>query len=374
MQINSPLTLLAGLSPEQFISEYWQKKPLLIRQAIPQMQALLSRTELFALASQEDVQSRLVSQKNGQWTLKNGPFTKKTLPAVTQKEWSILVQSVDQHHDEVRHLLNQFRFLPDARLDDLMISYATEGGGVGPHFDSYDVFLLQVHGKREWRIGQQDDLTLIEGLPLKILKTFQAEQVMVLEPGDMLYLPPKYAHDGIALNECMTYSIGFRAPSEQELAAHLLPKIADLLLDQEIESPRFSDPHRTATETPALLPQDMLDFATEAIHKALSQPDILLQAMGEHWTELNANIWMEANDWLEGCAGIELDRRSKMTYRAPFVFLNGDSFRAEGSDALLMQKLANERELFASDLQTLTPEAISCIQDWCEQGWLACFE
>lgn len=374
MQINSPLTLLAGLSPEQFISEYWQKKPLLIRQAIPNMQPLLSRSELFALATQEEVQSRLVSQQKGQWSLKNGPFTKKTLPAITQRQWSVLIQNVDQHNDDVRHLLNQFRFLPDARLDDLMISYATEGGGVGPHFDSYDVFLLQVQGQREWRIGQQDDLTIIEGLPLKILKTFNPEQVLVLEPGDMLYLPPKYAHDGIALNECMTYSIGFRAPSEQELAAQLLPKIADLLLDQEIDSPRFSDPHRQATETPALLPQDMLDFATQAIHKALAQPEILLQAMGEHWTELNANVWLEGNDWLDDCAGIELDRRSKMTYLAPFIFLNGDSFRAEGLDAQLMQKLANQRDLMAEDIALLTPEALACIQDWCEQGWLSCFE
>ena len=226
------LDVLGGITAEQFLTEYWQKKPLLIRQAIPNMQPLLSRSELFALATQEEVQSRLVSQQKGQWSLKNGPFTKKTLPAITQRQWSVLIQSVDQHNDDVRHLLNQFRFLPDARLDDLMISYATEGGGVGPHFDSYDVFLLQVQGQREWKIGQQDDLTIIEGLPLKILKTFNPEQVLVLEPGDMLYLPPKYAHDGIALNECMTYSIGFRAPSEQELAAQLLPKIADLLLQK----------------------------------------------------------------------------------------------------------------------------------------------
>ena len=159
-----------------------------------------------------------MQQIKGGWKLRHGPFARRYLPAMSQREWTLLVQGVDLHNDAVHQLMQQFRFVPEARLDDLMISYATDGGGVGPHFDSYDVFLLQAHGRRRWRIGRQKDLTLKEGIPLKVLAEFEPEEEFVLEPGDMLYLPPRYAHDGIAEGECITYSIGFRAPARAELA------------------------------------------------------------------------------------------------------------------------------------------------------------
>jgi len=149
--------------------------------------------------------------------MEHGPFAPDELPSVKKRDWTLLVQGVNLHDDRARALLNRFRFLPDARVDDLMISYATDGGGVGAHFDSYDVFLLQVHGKRRWRIGAQRDLSLKEGLPLKVLQHFEADEEWLLEPGDMLYLPPHIAHEGVAEGECMTCSIGFRAPSESEL-------------------------------------------------------------------------------------------------------------------------------------------------------------
>ncbi|MES2879413.1 MAG: cupin domain-containing protein, partial [Pseudomonadota bacterium] len=209
MDVGQPLQLLGGLSPQLFMKRHWQKKPLLVRQAFSNFKPLLDRTELFELAAREDVQARLViqdSEEKSGWRLKNGPFERRALPALKRPGWTILLQGVDLQHDAVHELMNQFRFVPDGRLDDLMISYATDGGGVGPHFDSYDVFLLQAHGRRRWRIGRQKDKTLQSDVPLKILANFEPEEEFVLEPGDMLYLPLLHAHDGIAMGECMTYS------------------------------------------------------------------------------------------------------------------------------------------------------------------------
>ena len=219
--------LLGNLTPSQFMRRYWQKKPLLIRQAIPNVEAPLSRDELFELADQDEVEARLITHFRNKWQLEHGPFAPDELPSVKQRAWTLLVQGVDLHDDRARALLDRFRFVPDARLDDLMISYATDGGGVGPHFDSYDVFLLQVHGKRRWRISAQRDLSLRPGVPLKVLQHFEPEEEWVLEPGDMLYLPPHIAHDGVAEGECMTCSIGFRAPSASELTAQFLYHLAE---------------------------------------------------------------------------------------------------------------------------------------------------
>ena len=192
------LPLLGGLSPQQFMSRHWQKKPLLVRGAVPDFQPLLSRSELFALSGREEVESRLVAQTRGGWSFRRGPFQRRALPPLSRPGWTLLVQGVDLHDDRAHELLSRFRFVPQARLDDLMISYASDGGGVGPHFDSYDVFLLQAQGRRRWRIGRQYDLTLRDDLPLKVLANFEPEEECVLEPGDMLYLPPLYAHDGVA--------------------------------------------------------------------------------------------------------------------------------------------------------------------------------
>jgi ribosomal protein L16 Arg81 hydroxylase len=196
----------------------------------------VNRAELVTLAGLEGVESRLIIDSDKGWKMKHGPLLKRQLPPFSQKKWTFLVQGVDLHHDGVHALMQQFRFVPDARLDDLMISYATDGGGVGPHFDSYDVFLLQAHGQRRWRIGRNKDLTLQSGVPLKILQNFEAEEEFVLNPGDMLYLPPKYAHDGVAKGECMTWSMGFRAPQEGELARELLLGLADLGVKIEVEA------------------------------------------------------------------------------------------------------------------------------------------
>ncbi|HEY0200721.1 MAG TPA: cupin domain-containing protein, partial [Burkholderiaceae bacterium] len=250
MDTTQPLTLLGGLSPQQFMSRHWQRKPLLVRQAVPGMRPLLDRAALFTLAAQDGVESRLVRLPG--WHLRHGPLARRALPALSQPGWTLLVQGVDLHDSRVHALMQRFRFVPEARLDDLMISYATDGGGVGPHFDSYDVFLLQVHGQRRWRIGRQKNFTLREDVPLKVLADFEPEQEFVLDPGDMLYLPPRYAHDGIAVGECMTYSVGFRSPTHGGLARELLARLAEDVdedLDGTAGKQLYRDPRQPAVAT-----------------------------------------------------------------------------------------------------------------------------
>jgi len=253
MDIQQPQQLLGGLSPQQFMKRHWQKKPLLVRQAIPGFKPLLERAALFELAAGEAVESRLLSQGAKGWQFRRGPFKRRALPPLKTPDWTLLVQGVDLHDEAVHRLMQQFRFVPDARLDDVMISYATNGGGVGPHFDSYDVFLLQAHGQRRWRIGRQKDLRLVEGLPLKILANFQPEEEYVLDPGDMLYLPPRWAHDGVAVGECMTYSIGFRQPARGELARELLQRLAEDA-EEAAGDAVYQDPGQPAVESPGGIP------------------------------------------------------------------------------------------------------------------------
>ena len=372
MNIQTPLQLLGGISSETFMQRYWQKKPLVIRQAIPGFVPLLERIELLELAAQEDVESRLVVQdvtgKGAGWKFKHGPFARKSLPPFKQAGWTLLVQGVDMHDERVHSLINQFRFVPDARLDDLMISYATDQGGVGAHFDSYDVFLFQAHGRRRWRIGRQKDLSLQPDVPLKILANFEPEEEFVLEPGDMLYLPPKYAHDGIAEGECMTYSIGFRSPSQSELAQEVLQRLAENAAD-DLPSTLYTDPKQPAVEAHAALPDAMVEFAQAALQAALKDPKAVARALGEYLSEPKANVWFDGEGQNVEDA-IRLDRRTRMLYDAHHVFINGESFNAAGRDAQLIKRLADQRYLDAKDVQRLSEGALELVQDWCDAGWL----
>ena len=368
MDIQQPLTLLGGLSPSQFMRRHWQKKPLLVRQAIPQFSPPVLRADLFALAAQEGVESRLVQLVKGVWKLRQGPFQRRSLPALSQPDWTLLVQGVDLHHDAVNALMQQFRFVPEARLDDLMISYASDGGGVGPHFDSYDVFLLQAHGRRRWRIGRQKDLALREGIALKVLAQFEPEEEFVLEPGDMLYLPPRYAHDGVADGECMTYSIGFRAPARQELAQELLVRLAEDAGEEEAAL-LYRDAKQEAVDTPAAIPAQLQAFAREALARALSQPLVLERALGEYLTEPKPSVWFEPGDVGVMLEGVRLDRRSRMMYDTHHVFINGESYRAAGRDATLMRRLADERKLTARELARASDDALELLSQWCDAGW-----
>lgn len=378
MDITQALPLLGGISPQVFMKRYWQKKPLLVRQAISNFKPLLDRTQLFELAANEDAQTRMVIQEPGSksgWCFKHGPFQRRALPPLKQPGWTILVQGVDLHHDRVHALMNQFRFVPDARLDDLMISFATDGGGVGPHFDSYDVFLLQAQGRRRWRIGRQKDLSLQPDVPLKILAHFEPEVEYLLEPGDLLYLPPRYAHDGIAEGECMTYSIGFRIPNRAELARELLQRLAEEAEDS-VGVSLYRDPDQPAVDQPAEIPARMLEFAQDALQDALQDSRALARGLGEYMTEPKPNVWFEARAESDGDAqalkaqGIRLDRRSRMMFDAHHIFINGESFSASGRDATLMRALANTRYLAARDVAKLSAQALVLLTSWWVAGWL----
>ena len=370
-----PLDLLGGLSTKRFMAEYWQRKPLLVRQAIPGFVPPVNREALFQLAAREDVESRCVQTEraDGQpWTLRRGPFAKRTLPSVRQPGWSLLVQGVDAQHDWVAQLKQALNFIPSARLDDVMISYATDGGGVGPHFDSYDVFLLQAHGRRRWRIGPQRDLRLREDLPLKILSHFEPEAEWVLEPGDLLYLPPRYAHDGIAVGECMTWSIGFRAPRRDEMAQELLARLADRAGD-ELTNLMYQDAGQPATSKPAQIPAELQAFAHDAVDALLRQPRLLDQSLGESLTEPKPQVWFDvpARAVRLGVRdGVALDRRSQMLYDRSHIYLNGESWRAGGDDARWMRRLADQRGLSAQELRQTSQGVRDLVSDWLSAGWL----
>ena len=369
MDIDLPLALLGGLSPARFMKKHWQKKPLLVRNAIPGFRPRMSPAELFALAAREEVESRIVVREGGAWRLQRGPFARRALPALKRPDWTLLVQGVDLHHRGAHDLLHGFSFLPAARLDELMISFATDGGGVGPHFDSYDVFLLQAQGQRRWRIGRQQDLRLQEGVPLKILAHFEAEQEFVLDPGDMLYLPPRYAHDGIALGDCQTYSIGFRAPAQAELARELLQRIADEAAEAEGEPRLYRDPGQEATGQPGAIPPALTAFAQQALAAALRDASALDRALGQYLTEPKANVWFEPGPAPRRLRSIALDARTRMLHDRRHVFINGEAWRAGGRDATLMRRLADRRQLDAGELEGASEAARELLLSWCEAGW-----
>jgi 50S ribosomal protein L16 3-hydroxylase len=371
MDTSQPLALLAGLSPDQFMKRHWHKKPLLIRQGLPDFQPLLDRKSLLDMAAQEGVESRLVVRKPQGWTLKHGPFVRTALPPFKQKAWTLLVQGMDLHDEAVHQWMQQFRFIPDARLDDVMISFATDGGGVGPHFDSYDVFLVQAHGQRRWRIGRQKDFQLQDGVPLKILANFEPEAEYILNPGDILYLPPLYAHDGDAVGECMTYSVGFRAPRQGELARELLMGVAEEAMESGLDAV-YRDPAQTAVSHAAALPAALQQFAREAIQQALKDPHLLDCLLGEYLTEPKAQVWFDNGEPFEPHwpQAVVLDRRTRMLHDAHHVFINGESFKASGRDARWMKQLANERHLDARSVAQFSSGALELLTDWCDAGWV----
>ncbi len=272
-------------------------------------------------------------------------------------------------------MLNRFRFIPDARLDDLMISFATDAGGVGAHVDSYDVFLLQAHGQRRWRIGAQRDLSLRDDMPLKILRHFTPTQEFVLNPGDMLYLPPQYAHEGTAVGECMTYSIGFRAPSWQELGEAFMNFMAD-----NITLPgRYADPGLQPTRQPARIGADMLQRVTTQFQKLASHPDDLAVFLGEYLSEPKPNVWFDPPEKplvrtrfeaSMGRYGVRLHRKTRMLYQGKFVFINGESFRPSARDRRLLQVLGDHRTISPDLIVTASADLHESLYAWYCDGWL----
>lgn len=285
MNADTPLQLLGGLTAAEFLRDYWQRKPLLVRQAIPDFESPLSADELAGLSLEESVESRIVLEHGKTpWEMRRGPFQEEDYQHLPEQDWTLLVQAVDQFVPEVAQLLEQFRFLPSWRIDDVMISYAAPGGGVGPHFDNYDVFLLQGHGRRRWKVGQMcsSDSPLREHADLRILADFEQSDEWVLEPGDMLYLPPRLAHYGIAEDECMTYSIGFRAPSAAEVLTHFTDFLGQFLSDEE----RYTDAGlQPVGDDPHQIQRDALERLQGLIQEHMSDERLLLTWFGQFMTE-----------------------------------------------------------------------------------------
>ncbi len=342
-------TLLGGLSPGQFLAEYWQKKPLLVKQAIPGFSGVLSRDDVFDLACNPDVESRLVRCTEGEWSLDRGPFKRSALKG-KKHPWTVLVQGVNLWIPDGDALLHRFDFIPQARLDDLMVSYAVEGGGVGPHFDHYDVFLIQGLGKRRWQIGDQSDRSLLPDAPLKILADFQPTLDWVLEPGDMLYLPPHWAHNGTAIGECMTYSVGFRSPTAQEMGAAFLEWMQERLhLDGLYEDPDLEVPRHSGEIGPGMVEQ-----VEAMIARIRWSTEDVGDFLGHYLTEPKPHVFFEPPDTEMSLnkfgkalqtSGFRLDPRSILLFSQDRFYLNGERLAVAPSCHAALVELADHRRL-----------------------------
>jgi 50S ribosomal protein L16 3-hydroxylase len=365
--------LLGGMTAARFLRSHWQSKPLLVRQALPGFAGLLSSDALFALAARDDVESRLVLREGRRWTLAHGPFRLADRRALPERNWTLLVQGVNLHLAAADALLRRFDFVPYARLDDLMVSLAAPGGGVGPHLDSYDVFLLQGKGRRRWRIGRQRDASLRSGLPLKILASFRPQRSWVLAGGDMLYLPPQVAHEGVALDLCTTYSIGFRAPAAQELAVAFL----DWLRDRVALEGRYADRNAAPTHEPARIGTAMRRHAARTLRALRWDAHAVNRFLGAFLTEPKPAVRFDPPRSPLGAGafrretlrrGVRLDTRTQLLYDDRNVFINGEAMvwpvRAEAA----LKKLANRRCLSAAELQRYAQ--IPLLHAWYRDGFL----
>ena len=348
MALHSSTDVLGDIGVARFMRDYWQKRPLLLRNAVPGAEAMIDVPRLFALARRDDVESRLVRHRGRRYELEHGPFGARLRSTLPERDWTLLVQGVNLHHPAAEALLDRFSFIPRARLDDVMVSHAVPGGGVGPHFDSYDVFLLQGRGERRWQISEQSDRTLIEDAPLRILRNFRADAEWVLGPGDMLYLPPDVAHHGVAVSACTTYSIGFRAPSSAELAHGFLEHLADHLSF----AGDYRDPDLRATRHPGAIDGTMLRrFGTMLRQIRWTRADEALFA-GRHLTEPKANVFFDPpaqpltrKRFARACAirGLRLDPRTLALYRTSTLFVNGEALPGRATAA--WKRLADTRRL-----------------------------
>lgn len=362
--MNSPLALLSQLTPAQFLTEYWQKKPLLIRQAIPNFKGLLTPNELAGLSCEEDVQSRIIQQQNKKWRVKQGPFCAHDFTKLPEKDWTLLVQNVNHHLPEAAELLKKFNFIPHARLDDLMVSYAPDGSGIGPHFDSYDVFLLQGSGKRNWKISSQQDFNLNKDAPIKVISDFVAEQEWTLEAGDMLYLPPQFAHCGMAVGEdCMTYSIGFRASKAQELIHEFLIYLQDNTSAEGL----YADPGLSLQQHPAEISDLMVEKVKQILEKITWDKSDVGEFLGRYLTEPKPDVFFEpprkimVADFAKKLSKkpLLLNLKSQMLFQQNAFYINGESFAVPTPLIDCIQHLADQRFLDTVSLNRIEQQALA---------------
>jgi 50S ribosomal protein L16 3-hydroxylase len=381
--------LLGGLSPTRFLRDFWHKRPLLIRNAAPGFSGLLSPGEMQQLARRDDVESRLIQGSGVHWQLDHGPFSNRDFKRLPRTDWTLLVQSLNHFLPEADALLAHFNFIPHARLDDLMVSYAVPGGSVGPHVDSYDVFLLQGQGHRRWQISLQDDLALLDDAPLKILRHFAKEDEWVLGPGDMLYLPPHVAHYGVAEDVCMTYSIGFRAPTTEEMAHGFLMHLQDTFtLDG-----RYADPDLRRQAHPGEIGRAMLNQIEGMIAKIKWSKRDIAEFSGRYLSEPKPNVFFGAPDMPLNRSdfnkqtskhGVALNPKTRLLFTGNRFFINGEAFTPAADETAALRQLADWRHLApargkppdtrpADDPGAAPPVPATLrkrFYDWYEAGWL----
>jgi 50S ribosomal protein L16 3-hydroxylase len=372
---DSPITLPGGMAAQRFLARHWQRRALLVRGAITGFRGPLTRARLFALASRDDVESRLVQRQRGRYAFDHGPFRARDLRALPPRNWTLLVQGVNLVDRDADALLRRFSFLPYARLDDLMVSYAVPGGGVGPHFDSYDVFLLQGFGRRRWRYGAQRDLTLRPGSPVKILQTFHPSHDALLQPGDMLYLPPRQAHDGVAVDPCTTYSIGFRAPAHQEVLEGFLDHLRDRL-----NAPgRYTDAGLAPTAHPGRLDSALVARMAAPLARIRWTARDVERFVGAFLSEPKPGVTFSPPTSALGRAafarrararGIRLDLRTQLLYDAHDAYVNGDAVPLPRDARASLARLADRRVLSAAECAATPASLIDLLHDWHGHGYV----
>jgi len=354
---------------------HWQREPLLVRAAFARFADPLSPAQVLALARSRDAAARLVERRGRAWKVEHGPFTRARLARLGPRGWTVLVQDANHFSPRADALLGRFDFIPHARIDDVMVSYAVPGGGVGPHVDSYDVFLLQGRGRRRWRISRQKDLALVPGLDLKILARFEPSEEWVLEPGDMLYLPPGVAHDGIAETECLTWSIGFRAPSDAELVAGFL----DFLNERRAPAGRYGDAGSAPARHPGKVPGALEAHVARVLRGIRWTPREAREFAGRFLTEPKAHVYftpparpLSARAFIERAsrAGLALDPRARLLFSGTMFFLNGERIAVPPAARALVRRLADGRRL-AGPLEAAAP-FWEIAHAWHLEGIVAC--
>ena len=362
----------SGLSQQQFLEQYWQKKPLLIRQAFPGFESPVTPEELAGLACESEIESRLIEeqgQDGASWKVSCGPLSEEIFATLPESHWTMLVQDVDKHLPELQYLLDPFRFIPDWRRDDLMISYAPESGSVGPHTDGYDVFLLQAMGMRRWQIADQPVAhpTLIDDLELQILAEFVADQTWELKPGDMLYLPPHFAHHGVAINDCMTFSIGFRAPTRVDM----LDAVVNTLLEHELGKERYQDPDLLLSKHSAEIDAQALLRVKQMLHQAIDGAEpVLVNALGKLVTDTKPGLSALAaeastdlptihqlNSHFDEGGVLERNLYYRFAWTAidqgGLLFMAGEAYHVDAQGVSLLSLLTEQSRLITPDWQQL---------------------
>jgi 50S ribosomal protein L16 3-hydroxylase len=309
--------LLGGLRPRDFLRRHWQKRPLFVPGALPGFGGVIERRALAALARRDDVESRIVERRGSRWETAHGPFPRFSF---RPRNFTVLVSGVNLHVEAADALLRRFSFIPQARLDDVMVSYAAPGGGVGPHVDSYDVFLLQGPGRRRWTIPGASYLC---------------------NPGDLLYLPPGVRHDGVALDACYTYSIGFRAPRGAELGAAFL----DWLHERGLPDATYRDPGLAPVGHPAHLPPEMLRFASAILRRIRWSSSDVEDFLGRYLSAPKPQLVFRPRPGRG--SSIRLDPKTQLLYSGSRFFINGESFLLPSRDRQAMRELADRREIQA---------------------------